>query len=74
MKEILINVWFLMLALVVLLLKAAAWLVLGPIILCVRLYEMIRYEAQRLRHPPPSGGVFGAMARDLKERKREMKS
>lgn len=68
MKEILINVWFFLLAFAVLLLKAAAWLVLGPIVLCVHLYEKIRYEAQCLRYPPPAEGVFGAMAKSQRER------
>jgi hypothetical protein len=71
MKERLINIWFLLLALVVLLLKAIAWLVMAPFILCMRLSEKIRYEAQCLRYPPPPGGLFGAMARNNQRARKE---
>ncbi|MDQ0289071.1 hypothetical protein [Oligosphaera ethanolica] len=69
MKEILITIWFLVLAIIVILLKAMAWLFLAPIHLFIRWGEMIRYEAQCLRHPPPPGGRFGAMGRSLREQK-----
>ena len=70
LKEILINLWFLLLASVVVLLKAVAWLAMIPFVLCVHLYKKIRYEAQCLRNQPPPGGVFGAMARSQTEKSR----
>jgi hypothetical protein len=74
MKNTLVNFWFLMLALAVVSLKAVGWLVMLPIFLGARLYELIRYEAQCLRNPPPPGGVFGAMARSQREKSRGSKS
>ena len=69
MKEILITIWFLILAIMVNILKAMAWLFWAPIHLFIRWCEMIRDEAQRLRHPPPLDGIFGAMGRGLREQK-----
>lgn len=71
MKEILIKTWFLMLAIALLVLKAIALLILAPFILCIKLYELISYEAQCLRHPPPPGGMCGAMVRAQRERERQ---
>jgi len=71
MKEILIKTWFLMLAIALLAIEAIAWLILAPCILCIKLYELISYEAQCLRHPPPPGGMFGAMVRAQRERERQ---
>ena len=69
MKEILITIWFLILAIMVIILKAMAWLFLAPIHLFIRGCEMIRYEALCLRYPPPPDGIFGAMGRSLREQK-----
>ena len=68
MRELLINICFMTLALTLVFLKGIAWLILAPVVVGIKLYELIRYEAQCLRYPPPPEGVFGAMGKAQRER------
>ena len=64
MKNLLTPLFFLTLALPLLLFEAAA----GVALMLVRLGQKWRYEARILREPPPLGGMYGTMARRLRER------
>ena len=70
MKNPLTEVFFMALALPLLLSEAAA----GVALIFTRLWERWRYAAQTLQEPPPPGGMYGTMARRLRERAHQAKT
>ena len=65
MKEWITRIGYFLLAPFLLLLEGALWLFIG---IPLRLWEKWRYTAQCLRYPPPSGGMYGNMAKAYKNR------
>ncbi len=68
MKEFFVTAGYLWLALVGLLLAGLGYILWY---LPYQLWEKLRYEAQCLRNPPPSGGMYGEMLRRFKNTKSE---
>ncbi len=64
MKKLMSNIFFLTLAFALLSVEAAA----GLALLIVRAVEIWLRAARSLREPPPPGGMYGTMARRLRER------
>ena len=69
MKDLVSTVLYLTFALPILLLEA----VLGAVLMMYRLWKTWRRTALELREAPPPGGMYGTMARRLRERARSRK-
>ena len=67
MKNLMTDVFFMALALPLLLLSEAA---VGIALILTRLWERWRYAARTIREPPPPDGMYGTMARRM-ERERQ---
>lgn len=64
MKNFLSTAWYLALALPLMLLDA----VFGVALMSLRLWERCLRTARELGEPPPAGGMYGTMARRLREK------
>ena len=64
MKDLVSTVLYLTFALPILLLEA----VLGAVLMMYRLWKTWRRTARELREAPPPGGMYGTMARRLREK------
>lgn len=68
MKEFIITIGYFVFALLLGIIR----LLLSVFFLFYWLWKKWCYEAQSLRNPPPPGGMYGMMAKHLKERQKNV--